>query len=124
VPSAKVHGSTTITAGMKNMMGANFDRQAWHNSADLDQCIADYSSAVKPDLIVLDAIRILMTRGPKGPGQTKDVGQVIAGTDPVAIDAYAAKLLGKDPTQIGHIKKAAALGLGQIDLKKVTLKKS
>jgi uncharacterized protein (DUF362 family) len=124
VPIAKVHGSTTITASMKNMMGANFDRQAWHNSADLEQCIADYSTAVKPDLIVLDAIRILLTRGPKGPGQMKDVGQIIAGTDPVAIDAYAAKLLGKEPSQVSHIKYAAALGLGQIDLKKVALRKA
>ena len=124
VPIAKVHGSTMITASMKNLMGTNFDRQVWHNSADLDQCIADYSTAVKPDLIVLDAIRILLTRGPKGPGQTKDVGQVIAGTDPVAIDSYAAKLLGKEPGQVSHIKCAAALGLGQIDLKKVTLRKA
>ena len=124
VPIAKVHGSTTITASMKNLMGANWDRQAWHRSADLEQCIADYSSAVKPDLIVLDAVRILLTRGPKGPGQTKDVGQVIAGTDPVAIDAYAAKLLGKDPAQVSHIKYAAAMGLGQMDLKKVTLRKA
>ena len=123
VPIAKVHGSTLITAGMKNLMGTNWDRQAWHHSADLDQCIADYSTAVKPDLIVLDAVRILLTRGPKGPGQTKDVGQVIAGTDPVAIDSYAATLLGKDPHQVSHIKYAAALGLGQMDLKKVTLRK-
>ena len=124
VPIAKVLGSTMITAGMKNLMGTNFNRQAWHNSADLDQCIADYSTAVKPDLIVLDAIKILLTRGPKGPGQIKDVGQVIAGIDPVAIDSYAAKLLGKDPTQVSHIKYAAALGLGQMDLKKVTLRKA
>lgn len=123
VPIAKVHGSTVITASMKNLMGANFDRQAWHSSSDLEQCIADYSTAVRPNLIVLDAVRILLTRGPKGPGQMKDVGQVIAGTDPVAIDAYAAKLLGKEPSQVSHIRYAAALGLGQIDLKKVALRK-
>ena len=122
VPIAKVHGGAMITAGMKNMMGTNWDRQAWHQ-LDLEQCIADYSSAVKPDLIILDAIRIMLTRGPKGPGDTKDVGQVIAGTDPVAIDAYAATLLGKKPQEIGHIKRAAALGIGQIDLKKVSMRR-
>ena len=122
VPIAKVHGASVITASMKNMMGANWDRQAWHQSG-LDQCIADFSTVVKPDLIILDAIRIMLTRGPKGPGDTKDVGQVIAGTDPVAIDAYAATLLGRKPQEIGHIKCAAALGLGQIDLKKVNLRR-
>lgn len=123
VPIAKVHGSTAITASMKNLMGTMWDRQAWHSSSDLDQCIADYSTAVKPTLIVLDAIRIMLTRGPKGPGKTKDVGQVIASTDPVAIDSYAATLLGKKPGDIAHIRYASALGVGQMDLAKVTMKR-
>ncbi|MDI6828114.1 MAG: DUF362 domain-containing protein [Armatimonadota bacterium] len=122
VPIAKVHGGAGITASLKNMMGTNWNRQAWHQNG-LDQCIADYSTVVKANLIILDAVRILLTRGPKGPGQTKDVGQVIASTDPVAIDAYAATLLGKDPSSIGHISAAAAHGLGQMDLKKVIIKK-
>jgi uncharacterized protein (DUF362 family) len=79
---------------------------------------------VKPDLIIVDAVRIMLTGGPKGPGKTKDVGQIIATIDPVAADAYAAKLLGKDPTKVGHIAAASKLGLGQIDLKKVTQKKA
>lgn len=123
VPIAKVHGASTITASMKNLMGANWERGAWHNSKDLEQCIADYSTAVKPNLIILDAIRILLTNGPKGPGETKDVGQVVASTDPVAIDAYAAKLLGKDPKAVKHISYAASMGLGQNDLKRVKIKK-
>ena len=123
VPIAKVHGGAVMTASMKNLMGANFDRQNWHRLG-LDQCIADYSTAVKPNLIVLDAIRILLTNGPKGPGKTKDVGQIIAGTDPVAIDAYAAKLLGLDPTEVKYISLAADHGLGQINLSKVNIKKA
>lgn len=122
VPIAKVHGASRVTASMKNLMGTNWDRQSWHRKG-LDQCIADYASAVKPDLIILDAVRILLTGGPKGPGKTKDVGQIIAATDPVAVDAYAAKLLGKVPAQIGHIVAASKLGLGQMDLAKVTQKK-
>ena len=124
VPIAKVHNATTITAGMKNLMGTNWNRQAWHMSDDLERCIADYSSAVKPDLIVLDALRILLTRGPKGPGKTKDIGKIAACTDPVAIDAYAATLLGENPRDVKHIAYAAAMGLGQIDLKKVNVKKA
>ena len=123
VPIAKWHGATTITASMKNLMGANWDRQAWHNSRDLEQCIADYSTAVKPDLIVLDAVRVLLKGGPKGPGETKDVGKIAASTDPVAIDAYAATVLDKDPRQVNHIAYAAAMGVGQIDLKKVDVRR-
>lgn len=122
IPVVKVHGASAMTASMKNLMGTNWDRQNWHRKG-LDQCIADYSSAVKAELVILDAVRIMLTGGPKGPGKTKDVGQIIAATDPVAADAYAARLLGKDPAQIGHIVAASKLGLGQIDLGKVTQKK-
>lgn len=121
VPIAKAHSSTGLTLGMKNLMGCIWDRQAWHQNS-LDQCIADYSSAIKPDLIVLDATRILLTNGPKGPGQTKDVKKVIAGIDPVAVDAYGATLFGKKPTDIGHIRLAHELGIGEIDLTKMTVK--
>lgn len=125
VPIAKVHASSAkITAGMKNLMGTVWDRGRWHGSSDLDQCIADYSSAVRPNLIILDAIRCLMTNGPKGPGKIKEAGEVIASTDPVAIDAYAAKLLGYDPTSIKHIVYASEMHLGQMDLSKVKIKKA
>lgn len=121
LPVCKVHGGSVVTASMKNLMGANWDRGYWHR-AGLHQCIADLSTAVKPDLIILDAVNILLTNGPKGPGEVKKVNQVIAGVDPVAIDTYAAKLLGKDPKDIDYIKAAAALGVGTMDLTKVKTK--
>lgn len=121
VPIAKAHAATKASLGMKNLMGCNFDRQTWHQNG-LDQCIADYASAIRPDLIVLDANRILLTNGPKGPGKTKDPHQVIAGVDPVAIDAYGATLFDLKPEEIGYIKLAHKLGLGEIDLSKVKVK--
>ncbi len=122
VPIAKVHGSATVTASMKNLMGANWDRRAWHGK-DLHQCIADYSTAVKPNLIILDAIRILTTNGPKGPGEVKNTGEIIAGTDPVAIDSYATRLLGKDIKEVRYIGYAEKHGLGVSDLSKVKVVK-
>lgn len=123
VPITKVHGGGKITASMKNLMGANWDRGVWHRSRDLEQCIADYSSAVKPDLIILDAYRALMTGGPRGPGEIKNAGQVVAGTDPVAIDTYAAQILGKDPNDIKQLTAAVKLGVGQMDLTKLKVLK-
>lgn len=122
VPIAKVHGGTTLTLGMKNLMGCIWDRQAWHASPSLNQCIADYATAVRPDLIVLDANKILLTNGPKGPGKMKNVGKVIVGTDQVAIDAYGATLFGLKPDKIAHIKLAHGLKVGEIDLSKVRIK--
>jgi uncharacterized protein (DUF362 family) len=121
VPIAKVHAMTRLTLGLKNLMGCIWDRQGWHQNS-LHQCIADYVTAVRPDLTILDANRIMVSGGPKGPGRTKDVGKVIAGVDPVAVDAYGATLFGLKPQAVKHIKLAYEHGVGEIDLAKVKIK--
>jgi len=121
VPIAKVHDGSVMTAAMKNMMGVIWNRQYWHQ-AGLQQCIADFSTAVRPDLIILDANRVLLTNGPKGPGNTKDVGEVVASLDPVATDAYSATLLGLKPSDVPHVELAHQLGVGEMDLAKVQMK--
>jgi len=122
VPIAKVHSSTVLTLGLKNLMGTVWDRGAWHGSASLDQAIADYLTEIKPDLVILDAVRILLTNGPKGPGRTKDLSLVAAGTDSLAVDAYGATLFGKRPEEIGHLARAREMGVGEIDLRRITIK--
>jgi uncharacterized protein (DUF362 family) len=121
LPVAKVHSATAVTLGLKNLMGVVLDRQAWHASRNLNQCIADYASAVRPKLILVDATRILLTNGPKGPGRTRDEKQVIAGTDPVAVDAYCTRFFELMPERVPHLVAAHALGLGEIDPAKMRL---
>jgi uncharacterized protein (DUF362 family) len=125
----KQHFATEVTLGMKNFIGIAWDMELLHK-IDLHQCIADLNTIRRPDLVVLDAIRILTTNGPKGPGKTEDIGEVVASTDIVAPDAYAAAYFkhpktGKPfkPAEIRFIKNAYDLGLGEIDLSKVRLKK-
>ena len=119
LPTAKVHGDTKVTLGMKNLMGTIWNPQAWHTSTSIHQCIADYAAVMRPDLTILDASRMLMTNGPKGPGDTKDTNQIIAGNDQVAIDAYGATLFGLKPEDVPHIKLAHQSGLGEIEFGKV-----
>ena len=40
---------------------------------------------------------------------------IIAGKDPVATDATAARVMGIDPHEISHIRTAHQKGLGNID---------
>jgi uncharacterized protein (DUF362 family) len=122
LPIVKVHGSTVVTLACKNLMGTVSDRGAWHNSASLDQCIADYAAQMRPHLVVMDAVRILTTNGPKGPGRVKELGIVAAGTDALALDAYGTMLLGKRAQDVGHLRLAYEMGVGEIDLKRVTIR--
>ena len=128
-PIPKQHFATELTLGMKNLIGIVWDMELLHK-IDLHQCIADISTLRKPDLTVVDAIRILTTNGPKGPGKTEDPVEVIASTDIVAVDAYSASLFkhpktGKPfrPEEVKFVKLASDLGLGEIDLAKVRVKK-
>ncbi len=117
VPIAKHHGGARLTLGMKNLMGVIEDRGGFH-SRGLHQCIADLNTAVRPQLTVIDAVRILVDNGPTG-GSLDDVRRmdtVIVGTDVVAADAYAATLFGLKGTDIGHIRLAGEMGLGRTDL--------
>jgi uncharacterized protein (DUF362 family) len=128
-PIPKQHFATELTLGMKNLMGIIWDMEQLHK-IDLHQCIADVNTLRKPDLVVMDAVRILTTNGPKGPGKTIDPGEVIVSTDIVAVDAYGAGFFknpktGKPfmPEEIRFVKYAYDHGLGEIDLSKVQVKK-
>ena len=122
VPIAKNHGSATLTLGMKNLMGVIQDRNTLH-AIGLHQAIADLNSAVKPQLTIVDAIRILTANGPTG-GSLDDVKRldtVIASADVVAADAYAATLFDMKPADVKYIKLGAEMGLGTMDLGNVRI---
>src|SRR5665647_3387453 len=90
VPIAKQHGSTGLTLAGKNMMGCTSNRQKMH-TLGLSQSIAEINAKLRPELTVIDAMRILVHNGPSG-GSLSDVrtkNTVIACKDWVAADTYA-----------------------------------
>ncbi|MFC1498764.1 DUF362 domain-containing protein [Verrucomicrobiota bacterium] len=118
MPVAKSHKAATLTLSMKNWMGSIKDRGFLHGN-NLHQCIADISTLIKPSLIIIDATRIMLTNGPRGPGKLDYPNQLIFGTDPVAVDAYAATLFKKEPFDIPHVKIAHEMKIGCGDLARV-----
>lgn len=120
IPIAKHHSLSRLTLGMKNMMGiAGGDRGKWHT--DIHQRIADFATVTAVDLTLVDAYRILTDHGPNS-GTEADVrqeGLLVAGVDPVAVDAYCTTIFGLDPREVGFVPHAHALGLGEMDLTKV-----
>lgn len=122
IPVAKHHGGATLSISMKNWMGSvdNNSRRGWHRDG-LHQCIADFSTFLKPSLVIIDATRIMLNKGPQGPGDLAHPHEIIFATDPVAADTYAASLFGKKPADVPHIKIAAEMGIGCADLSKVNI---
>ncbi|MDR0713488.1 MAG: DUF362 domain-containing protein [Bacteroidales bacterium] len=122
VPVLKHHDGAGVSFAMKNLMGIVWDRSFWHRN-DLQQCIADMVTCRKPSLNIIDGYRVMKKNGPKGVSISNvllEKAQIIS-TDIVAADAAAAKIFGKNPETIGHIKIAAEMGLGKIDLTKLNI---
>ncbi|MFC1461494.1 DUF362 domain-containing protein [Verrucomicrobiota bacterium] len=119
VPVLKDHCFTVTTIAMKNMFGlapAPYYRGSWNKSAlhtPSTHCsVVDVCLYKRPDLCVVDA-SVALT-GMHLSGTSKNLGIVLAGFDPVAVDAVGSSLLGHDPKQIEYLKLANGL-LGNMD---------
>ena len=125
VPVLKDHNSTRMTCCLKNMMGVVWDRGYWHAN-NLHQCIADYALyEKKPSLHVVDCYNVMVKHGPQGVSK-EDVVQMksqILTTDWVAGDAAAARMLGVEPEKIDYIPIAHKMGLGNMMLDNLNIKR-
>jgi uncharacterized protein (DUF362 family) len=126
LPIAKHHALTGATLGMKNWYGIlGGERNRLHQQ--IHQSLVDLASFMMPTLTLIDCYRILLRNGPTG-GNLEDVDlkkTLVAGTDPVAIDAYVAKAYWNlDPEQLPYLQMAAARGLGTVDFASLNVKVS
>ncbi len=129
IPTAKSHSMTGVSLGIKNLMGVIRDRGYFHREVDLDRAVAALSVVVRPQLTLIDASRALIDSGPGGPGTIAHLKTIVAGTDPVAVDALGVGLTpwyGKDFTarQTKHILYAHELGIGEIDFGKLRVERA
>ncbi len=117
VPVLKHHGSTGMTAALKNLMGLVDDRGFYHREG-LNQCIAEFCLYRKPTLNIMDAYLVTMTNGPQRarPEDLKLMKYLMVSTDIVALDAASAKILGRQPADIKHVQTAHDLKIGTMDL--------
>ena len=126
LPIAKHHGLVGVTLGMKNWYGIlGGQRNRLHQQ--IHQSLADLASFMLPTVTLLDCYRILLRNGPTG-GNLEDVAikkTIVAGTDPVALDAYVAKAYWNlDPEHLPYLEMAAARGLGTVDFAALPMKVS
>jgi len=117
LPIAKHHGLVGVTLGMKNWYGIlGGQRNRLHQQ--IHQSLVDLANFMLPTVTLLDGYRILIRNGPTG-GNLEDVvlkKTMVAGTDPVALDAWAAKAWWNlDPEHLPYLQMAAARGLGTVD---------
>jgi len=113
VPVAKHHNLAKFTAAMKNWYGVlGGRRNRLHQN--IDTSIADLATFMRPTLTIVDAVRVLMRNGPQGGNldDAKQMDTLVASIDQVAADAWACRLIGQKPENLGYLKMAAERGIG------------
>lgn len=118
MPKMKTHHWGGVTLSLKNCFGAVPGRiYGWPKNvlhwAGLEQSILDVAAAVRPGLAIVDGIVGMEGDGPIQ-GTPIVAGHVVIGTDPVAVDVTAARLMNVDATRVFYISEAARF-LGQGD---------
>lgn len=121
IPVAKHHSLSGVTLGMKNWLGIVGGPRNWLHQ-DIHTSVVDLADFARPALTLIDAYRILVRNGPTG-GSLSDVEMkktLIAGTDPVALDAYAARTYWNlDSRTLPYLQIAQDRGLGTVDFEKL-----
>jgi uncharacterized protein (DUF362 family) len=111
----KTHMSTTVTLGMKNMFGLLPDKfKAKYHARGISKVVVDINTVVRPALTVIDGFVAMEGHGPVD-GTPVRMNLIIASRDVVSADATGARIMGMDPHDIAHIRRANEKGLGNID---------
>jgi uncharacterized protein (DUF362 family) len=127
LPVLKVHKICMMTGAIKNHFGffSRKDRAKLHfGKSNIHKAIAEVCRLTPPSLVIVDAVETLVnTNEVRHGGKPHELGFMLAGTDPVALDACGLELLqgiepglqGKTPAEVPYIKYAAEAGLGSFE---------
>ena len=111
LPVLKAHCQTLLTCALKNLKGCipDHEKRRFHRLG-LHRPIAQLAAVLPVDLTIVDAIcgDLTFEEG----GNPVPMGQLLAGTDPVQLDSYAASLLGLAAAEVPYLDLAVNLGVG------------
>ncbi|MBI5062581.1 MAG: DUF362 domain-containing protein [Desulfatitalea sp.] len=119
----KDHHRSGASLTLKNWYGLlGGRRNIFHQ--EIHTIIAELALLIKPTLVILDGTVSMMRNGPTGGSldDLKPTQTLIAGTDPVAVDAAGAALLDKTVDDLPHLRMAERLGAGTVDYRSQLVK--
>jgi uncharacterized protein (DUF362 family) len=114
MPKMKTHHWVGATLSMKNLFGVvpsgiyGWPKNVLH-WAGIEQSIVDLHNAFPRHMAIVDGIVGMEGNGPIQ-GTPKAAGVLVAGRDPVAVDATCCRIMGIDPTRVGYLTLAVESG--------------
>lgn len=122
LPCMKTHRWARFSLSLKLAVGLmrHRERVTCLHMGGLEEKIAELNLAVRPDIVIMDARRCMVTGGPNR-GVVREPSLILASGDRVAIDVEALKILqsygernrlNRPPWELPQIRHAVELGLG------------
>ena len=105
VTKLKTHVDQRMSCSLKNQFGLIPKKHKAIFHPVLSEAIYDLNSLYMPDLCIVDGIVGMEGFGPTD-GTPKRANVLLIGTNPIATDIVAAKIIGFKPKQIPHLKFA------------------
>lgn len=133
VPMMKTHTLATVTLGMKNLIGLYPGRvycsvrACLHDDAyqagspGIAYEILDMVNTITPGLTVIDGSMAMEGNGPSD-GDLVEMNVIIAGTNPLATDMVAARVMGFEPFEIPTFTTAFNQGMNPTSLKDIEIR--
>jgi len=118
LPKIKTEGHVGVTLSIKNLFGLPARRKKSQLHTRLNEILPYLTKVVRNDLVVVDGIVAMEGNGPII-GTPRELGIIVAGTNPVSTDAVCSRIMGYDPLKVKYLANAHEMGLGEIDLDKI-----
>ncbi len=111
MPKMKTHHWVGFTAALKNLYGVipgikyGWPKNVLHH-AGIPQTVFDINASLPKSVAIVDGITCMEGDGPIL-GSAKEMGLVIVGTNPTAVDATIARIMGLEPSAVSYLQLAA-----------------
>jgi uncharacterized protein (DUF362 family) len=125
MPKLKTHHWAGMTCSLKNLFGVvpgavyGWPKNLLHFKG-IEESILDLAATVRPGLAIVDGVVGMEGDGPIM-GTPRSVGALLMGTDPVAVDACAARVMGFVPDRLPYLATAGEF-LGHIDAGRIDVR--
>jgi len=115
VPVMKIHFAAVVSLSVKNLQGTvpPLEKYMSHYFG-LWQNLVNINHLVRPDLIIIDGLTGQEGFGPLS-GTPKQMDLLIGGTNPVAVDATAMRIMGIEPIDSPPVRLAYLQGFGPLE---------
>lgn len=124
LPKFKTHMVAAYTGAIKNLYGCipGLKKAEYHKSAptsaQFGEILADINQALKVDLHIVDGIVAMDGQGPTT-GNPYAANKILIGTDALALDAVACKMINLDIGEIPFYKASIERKLGEHRLERI-----